>query len=260
MGTVCDECIRMVLVGTAGTLIRKISANSVDANGYSLLMNAAWNGHEACLKELLAAGADVNQMTENRYTSLMVASKLGHDLCVRLLLEAGADVNVTNKDTGDTALITTTWAADRGGVRDVEATTCIKLLLEAGTKINIQNRQGWTALTAHLYLHVLNRHKPPNREMCMVLFAAGDCYYSSNKQFVRPKLMEKKHDIEADPARMEFYLAPEDLKFTLTNICRENIRKHLLDLDPHTHLFYRVPKLGLPKLLSNFLLYGMSLE
>ena len=121
----------------------------------------------------LAAGADVNQMTENRYTALMVASKLAHDLCVQLLLQAGADVNMTNKDTGDTALIATTWAADRGGVRDKEATTCVKLLLKAGAKINIKNREGWTALTAHLYLHVLNRHKPPNREMCMVLFAAG---------------------------------------------------------------------------------------
>ena len=260
MGTVCDECVGMVLVGTAGTLIRKLNANTVDANGNSLLMNAAWNGHDGCLKVLLAAGADVNQMTGNRYTALMVASRLGHDLCVWLLLQAGADVNVTNKDTGDTALIATTWAADRGGVRDVEATNCIKLLLKAGAHINIQNCQGWTALTAHLYLHVLNRHKPPNREMCMVLFAAGDYYYSSSNQFVSPRLKEQKHDIEGDPARMEFYLSPEDLKFTLTNICRDAIRKHLLDLDPHSPLFHRIPRLGLPKLLSNFLLYDMSLE
>ena len=52
MGKVCDECVRMIVVGTAGTVIRKIHANSVDANGYSVLMNAAWNGHEECLKEL----------------------------------------------------------------------------------------------------------------------------------------------------------------------------------------------------------------
>ena len=256
MGKVCDECVRMIVVGTAGTVIRKIHANSVDDNGYSVLMNAAWNGHEGCLKELLAAGADVNQMTENRYTALMIASKLAHDLCVQLLLQAGADVNVTNKDTGDTALIAITWAADRGGVRDKEATTCVKLLLKAGAKINIKNREGWTALTAHSYLHVLNRHKPPNREMCMVLFAAGDFYYNSGMC----RLMKQKHDIGEDPARMEFYLSPKDLMFKLTNICRENIRKHLLALDPHTHLFDAVPKLGLPKLLTNFLLYSMSLE
>ena len=155
----------------------------------------------------------------------------------------GADVNVTNKDTGDTALIATTWAADRGGVRDREVTTCVKLLLKAGAKINIKNCEGWTALTAHLYLHVLNRHKPPNREMCMVLFAAGDCYYSSGMC----RLVEQKHDMREDPARVEFYLSPEDLMFKLTNICRENIRKHLLDSDPQRHLFDAVPKLGTTK-------------
>ena len=72
--------------------------------------------------------------------------------------------------------------------------------------------------------------------------------------------MKQKHDIGKDPARMEFYLSPEDLMFKLTNICRENIRKHLLALDPQTHLFDTVPKLELPKLLTNFLLYSMSLE
>ena len=142
----------------------------------------------------------------------------------------------------------------------MEATTCAKLLLKAGAKINMKNNESWTALRAHCYRYNINRHKPPNREMCMVLFAAGDCYYSSYLSFVHSRLMEKKYHIRRGPARVAFYLSTEDLKFTLKNICRENIRKHLLDLDPHSHLFYRVPKLGLPKLLADFLLYYMSLQ
>ena len=67
--------------------------------------------------------------------------------------------------------------------------------------------------------------------------AAGDCYYSSYLSFVHSRLMEKKYHIHRGPARVAFYLSTEDLKFTLKNICRENIRKHLLDLDPHSHLF-----------------------
>ena len=38
------------------------------------------------------------------------------------------------------------------------------------------------------------------------------------------------------------------------------IRKHLLKLDPHQHLFKRVPKLGLPSALSRYLLYNVALQ
>ena len=43
-------------------------------------------------------------------------------------------------------------------------------------------------------------------------------------------------------------------------MCGEAIRKHLLDLDPHRHLFSRVPRLGLPRSLTEYLLYDMSLD
>ena len=46
----------------------------------------------------------------------------------------------------------------------------------------------------------------------------------------------------------------------LKHICREAIRKHLLELDPHQHLFGRIPKLGLSSVLMNYLLYGESLD
>ena len=38
------------------------------------------------------------------------------------------------------------------------------------------------------------------------------------------------------------------------------IREHLLELDPHTHLFYRVPRLGLPDVVTDYLLFNMSIE
>ena len=46
----------------------------------------------------------------------------------------------------------------------------------------------------------------------------------------------------------------------LKHICREAIRKHLLELDPHSHLFGRIPRLGLPHPLKQYLLYEMSLD
>ena len=57
---------------------------------------------------------------------------------------------------------------------------------------------------------------------------------------------------------------PEELKFEdekveLKQICREAIRKHLLKLDPHQHLFSRIPQLGLP-FLTEYLLFNQSLD
>ena len=58
---------------------------------------------------------------------------------------------------------------------------------------------------------------------------------------------------------------PEELKFKgeklqLKQFCREAIRKHLRKLDPHQHLFGRIPKLGLPSMVTEYLLFDMSLE
>ena len=63
----------------------------------------------------------------------------------------------------------------------------------------------------------------------------------------------------------EEYLIPEELKFEdekleLKHICREIIRKHLLKLDPHQHLFSRIPRLGLPSIVTEYLLFNQSLD
>ena len=43
-------------------------------------------------------------------------------------------------------------------------------------------------------------------------------------------------------------------------MCREAIRKHLIDVRPHINLFERVPWLGLPQLLQSYLLYDLELK
>ena len=55
---------------------------------------------------------------------------------------------------------------------------------------------------------------------------------------------------------------PENIqrKFSLKNICRRKIREHLLDLDPHTNLCSRVPRLGLPSSLTAYVLHDISLD
>ena len=52
---------------------------------------AAENGHEPCLRALLAAGADVNTQDYHGWTALMKAADGGHVQIALRLLEAGAD-------------------------------------------------------------------------------------------------------------------------------------------------------------------------
>ena len=52
----------------------------------------------------------------------------------------------------------------------------------------------------------------------------------------------------------------KDLKLCLKHLCREAIRNHLLKVEPHTHLFGRIPQLGLPSLVNEYLLYDISLN
>ena len=47
---------------------------------------------------------------------------------------------------------------------------------------------------------------------------------------------------------------------SLQSICREAIRAHLLTINPNSHLFNRVPRLGLPLSLVNKMLYDVTLD
>ena len=65
-------------------------------------METAWeravtHGDVEGVRELLAAGADVNARNQHGQTALMLAAHRGHLQVVEALVEAGADLNVTAK-------------------------------------------------------------------------------------------------------------------------------------------------------------------
>jgi len=65
-------------------------------------METAWeravtHGDVEGVRELLAAGADVNARNQHGQTALMLAAHRGHLQVVDALVEAGADLNVTAK-------------------------------------------------------------------------------------------------------------------------------------------------------------------
>ena len=55
-------------------------------------------------------------------------------------------------------------------------------------------------------------------------------------------------------------ITQESNQFTLQNVCRKAIRKCLLGIDFHAHLFNRIDKLGLPAPIRSYLLFNIFPE
>ena len=100
------------------------------------LMHAANLGHEAVVRQLLNAGACVNQAQRDGGTALMFAAQNGHTAVVEILLGEGASVDQTRTD-NVTALM---FAAQNGH------TATVRALLAQGATVSQANAEGWTAL------------------------------------------------------------------------------------------------------------------
>ena len=197
--------------------------NATGPEESTTLINAAKNGHTECIGLLVEGGADVNQGDHKGKTALHHACDLGRFHCVDALIKAGADVNRTEDD-GCTPLM----------VANNEV--CMRLLLGAGAQINREGKSETNAIT--LTVEFKDRHD----EDVLLLIAAGE------------KIQD--NDLEELPE----ILKSLDVTLSLKHICREAIRNHLLKLDPHQHLFSRIPHLGVPAPLTEFLLYHVSPE
>ena len=113
-------------------------------------------------------------------------------------------------------------------------------LLQAGAYINKANASYQNALDEHLM-----GCQPARKPVAMLLFAAGELSEITAGQ---------------DNVHIPDYLHLPELKVCLKHVCRESIRRYLIDLNLKSHLFYRIPKLGLPSLLNEYLLYNISLD
>jgi hypothetical protein len=108
------------------------------ANEGDRLLNAAFNGNERRVQDLLIDGADVNYQNEDYGASaLMAASQTGETEIVKILLFHDADVNLQSKE-GSTALLAASYNRHDA---------VVKLLLAAGAEVNHQNPADETALS-----------------------------------------------------------------------------------------------------------------
>ena len=158
---------------------------------------------------------------------------------LQILVDAGTDVNATDKE-GNTALVIAGASSVAGRVE------CVKLLLRSGAKVNKFNNNKSNALCGHTSKSK-DLNKPPDRTMVLLLYAAGETLDGIT--------------IDEDDEITSFVLDYlEKRKICLKEICRETIRKHLLQLNSHQCLFFKIPELGLPTLLTQYLLCNTSLD
>ncbi|MBX9830388.1 ankyrin repeat domain-containing protein [Candidatus Babeliales bacterium] len=104
--------------------------NTIMFEGKNALHWAAHNGHTACLKELVAAGANINEAItagpHQGFTPLHIAARYGQAACLKVLIEGDANVNAApdaGPNQGNTPL---NIAATNGH------TACLKKLLKHG--------------------------------------------------------------------------------------------------------------------------------
>ena len=217
------------------------------------------------IKLLVQAGADVNEKGSHGNTPLHLAVCRCHQKSTtRLLLKSGANVNAID-NSGKTPLLTAAEQSslflvemNRGiyGYHDTERmhldkVRClepVRMLLETGAQINRKDCREENALTAALLLSNSEDHL----HLFMLLYAAGEA----------PDSPTVHGGQESDFSNIEIPKCFKDLEknMDLKHLCREAIRKHLIDMDPHEHLFGRIPRLGLPSIVTEYLLYDCTLD
>ena len=235
--------------------------NVQNTKGQTALFCAAWWGHVKCMKSLLKAGADVNMTNNNGVTALINSSHYGKHKSVDVLLKAGADVNATD-NIGCNALHPCYWLDFHVNIKDLDDLDtalylpwyhkfeshesresnphyikCVKRLLGARIHIN-QN----TSIYNQNAISSSQHRRSFYRDTVVLLYAAGETLGGTIEEKI--------------PVKLKF----EEEKLELKHICREAIREHLLKLDWHANLFSRVPELGLPSIMTEYLLYNQSLD
>ena len=121
----------------------------------------------------------------------------------------------------------------------------VRLLLKAGARINERDYLARNSLE-----YGITRKQKIAKDLHLLLYAAGETLEGPT--------------VPTNVARMYVnipkYFTELKENLDLKHLCRAAIRKHLIDLDPHEHLFLRIPQLGFPSILTEYMLINCSID
>ncbi len=117
--------------------------NDTDGGGLTALVYAARENCLDCAKELIEAGANVNQVTHYGWTPLLTATQNRHYKIATYLLEKGANPNIQNNGGWSPLYIATDNRNIEGGdyparKPDMDHLDFIKTLLDKGANVNVR--------------------------------------------------------------------------------------------------------------------------
>lgn len=118
-------------------LVAGMNPNTAQANGETVLMQAARRGNIAIMKALLNRGADVNAKDMNGHTALVWAADNRNTAVANTLL-AAPNVDVNARTSNDAGVLAIYVARNREDV--------VPALLERGATVNHQDKDGDAAL------------------------------------------------------------------------------------------------------------------
>ena len=227
--------------------------SAYDSSKCNALLYSGLKGNTEILQLLLKAGADVNAShSEKKRSSLIVAANMGHTKCMNILLDAGADVNVQNFN-NQSALMRATLNNN---------VDCVKLLLQAGAKVREKDKNGFGTLPLYVVKNILWQKSHVDPEMITLIQAAGETKEGLSEEVIEqlrriPYPRNLHNTTNQHCLQLARQYLQDDPSVCLKDICRRAIREHLLQMS-RENLFIRVPHLGLPSLLAEYLLYYCS--
>ena len=141
---------------------------------------------------------------------------------------------------------------------------CRKLILQAGAKVREKDKNGFGTLPLYVVKNILWQKSNVDPGLITLLQAAGETKEGLSEEVIEQLRripyptnlhnMTNQHCLQL--ARQYLQDGPS---VCLKDICRQAIREHLLQMS-RVNLFLRVPHIGLPSLLTEYLLYYTSLQ
>jgi uncharacterized protein len=159
-----------------GLTLAQIAPSPTEINNYQGLLATVAEGNLEQVKELIAAGANLEERGAHERTPLLVATHLSHDEVAKVLLEAGANPNALDQQRYDLITIAAVnndvemiqvgleYGADPSNITSPYDGTAliaaahlghvetVQTLIDAGAPLDHVNNLGWTALIEAIVL------------------------------------------------------------------------------------------------------------